>query len=96
MGRWSFLPEYRGMCRTYRLRVRREKIGYVNAIFESYGHMARVQTEDIERGVLACLVPEDSDALFRKVAEELRNAVDLKWLPDESRRPEDATTQRTD
>jgi hypothetical protein len=79
--RWSNLPRREGFCISYRVRVATRKIGFVNAILESYGDIARVQTEDISRGVLALLVPEEWDAVFLKAMHDMARKVDMEFLP---------------
>jgi len=79
--RWSNLPRREGFCISYRVRVATRKIGFVNAILESYGDIARVQTEDISRGVLELLVPEEWDAVFLQAMHDMARKMDMEFLP---------------
>lgn len=85
-SRWDNLPPWRGECRTYRAQVDTREIGYVNAILESYDNVARVQTEDVQRGILSIQVLEEWDDTFQTVMAALAKERNLKMLqePQES------------
>jgi uncharacterized protein DUF4911 len=80
-GRWSNLPRRESYCVTYRVRVATRKIGFVNAILESYGDIARVQTENIGAGVLSMVVPEEWDAVFLQVMRSMGRRIEIEFLP---------------
>lgn len=69
--RFSNLPSYQGACYRYAVRVEPARIGYVNAVLESYEWLARIQTLDIQKGVLEILVAGDWDGAFQEACAEL-------------------------
>ena len=79
-SRWDRLPPWEGKCRTYRLKTQRERIGYVNAVFESYEWIARLRSEDVQCGVLAIVVPEEWDETFQAVVRALASEVEMEFL----------------
>ena len=79
-SRWDSLPRWRGKCNTYRIQVSTREIGLVNAIVESYGDVARIQTEDIRRGIVSVVVPEEWDDVYQKILESLSRQVRIKQL----------------
>jgi hypothetical protein len=79
-SRWDHLPRWEGKCRTYGVKVQRERIGYVNAILESYEWIARLRTEDVARGVLEICVPEEWDELYGSVVRALACDVEMEFL----------------
>ncbi|MBN1867957.1 DUF4911 domain-containing protein [Candidatus Sumerlaeota bacterium] len=81
-SRWDRLPACERRCRTYRAQVRTDRIGYVNAVLESYDVLARIQTEEIRRGLLAITVPEDWDSLFRSVMRALGDETGVRLLDE--------------
>ena len=79
-SRWDHLPKCDRRCRTYRAQVQTERIGYINAVLESYDVLARIQTEDIGRGILILTVPDDWDALFLSLMVALETETGIKLL----------------
>lgn len=80
--RWTSLPVCRSRCLVFRLRVATRRIGYVNAILESYEWIARIQTEDRGSGILRIDVPEDWEEVFRMAADDLSKRTGLEMLSD--------------
>jgi len=70
-ARWEFLPRYEGRCNRYLVQVPTERIGYVNAVLESYEWIARIQTADAGQGILEIHVPEAWDDVFQSACEQL-------------------------
>jgi len=80
VSRWDQLPPYSGHCKEYLLRTPKKRIGYVNAILESFGHLARARTRDNARGILDVIVPAEWDDVFRAAVAELAGHVDVQLL----------------
>jgi hypothetical protein len=59
------------------------RIGYVNAILEGFGHLARVRTKEQERGVLEIVAPDDAEEVLRGALNEMarRPALGLRFDP---------------
>jgi hypothetical protein len=76
--RFANLPAYRGSSKTYLMHIRKEKIGYVNAILESFDDLARIRTKDNVQGVLEIVVPSDWDAIFHGAVQQLAREMDLR------------------
>lgn len=81
-SRWDHLPTYQGTCRHYFLRVPREKIGYANAILESFGHLARVFTKEGERGILQVTAPEELDPIVRAAVARLGELISAQFVDE--------------
>lgn len=79
-GRWQSLPEWKGRCNTYRIQVATRRIGYVNAILESYDGLARIQTENVRRGIMLIIVPEEWDHVFKSVVDRLTSQVEVRFI----------------
>jgi len=70
-ARWEFHPRYEGRSNRYLVQVPTDRIGYVNAVLESYEWIARIQTADAGQGILEIHVPEAWDDVFQSACEQL-------------------------
>lgn len=81
-ARWDDLPIYQGTCRHYLLCVPREKIGYANAILESFGHLARVFTKEGEHGILQVTTTEEWDPIVRAAVARLGELIPAQFVDE--------------
>lgn len=84
-SRWDSLPSHASRCHRYLVRVPNSRIGVVNAILESYEHVARVATADIRLGVLEITVPAEWDEEFQQAAAMIARKIEwsfTKWERD--------------
>lgn len=79
-SRWSALPTRAAGCCTYRLQIRKEQTGIVNAILESYEWVCRVRTEHIEKGILEITVMPDWDSDFQEACGRLARRIPMSFL----------------
>jgi hypothetical protein len=84
-SRWNTLPACASCCNRYLVRVPNHKIGVVNAILESYEHVCRVGTFDIQNGILEIIVPQESDEEFQNAAAHI--AEKIEWVFQSWQRP---------
>ncbi len=79
-SRWDSLPSYDGVCFRYWLQVDTCKIGVINAILESYGPLTLLRTQDIKRGILEIVVPQDWENVFLQAIGQLKKSLNLTML----------------
>jgi len=80
LPRWSDLPRYEGRCCQYLVQVPSHRIGYVNAILESYEVVAKVQTDDTPAGILRMIVQAEWDGLFQDIMGRLAKEMAVSFL----------------